>query len=179
MAVSFRGLNVSCTLHVNTLIWPQHFLYQAPFLSLPLLLQTMMAVFQETLWKGQLVLVALIIKAEQFLLLGSVAPPVNLPESLTWFPAVMYLFTFLQKRRHWGINLQLVPLPGLSAPHAEAALTTGATAASPGGSQAREDVTAKELAVSWMWKQPARLALLPSASIWGQVAAVYIAVKEN
>lgn len=104
MAVSFRGLNVSCTLHVNTSIWPQHFLYQAPFLSLPLLLQTMMAVFQETLWKGQLVLVALIIKAEQFLLLGGVAPPVNLPESLARLPAVMYLFTFLQKRRHWGIK---------------------------------------------------------------------------
>lgn len=41
-----------------------------------------------------------------------------------------------------------MPLPGLSALHAEPALATGATGASPGGSQAREDVTAKELAVS-------------------------------
>lgn len=126
--------------HLN--LTSQHFLYQAPFLSFSLPLQTVMAVFWETLWKGQLVLVALII-SRAISSPGQCGSPVNLAESHCF---QQWCICSLSSRRRGDTEelkeTEVTPTasatPWIFAPsasHAEPACATRATAASQEGSQ--------------------------------------------
>lgn len=181
--LSFRGLNVSCTLHMNTLIWPLSIfsIKHLSFLS-PSCCNLWWLYFRRHYEKAS--------SFSNF--------DYNQNNFFSW-AAWLLLWTWLSHSHNfqqwcicffssWIGDTEELQGAGVmspasaplwifthSAPRAEAASAQEPLPAQTGA----RDVSAKELAGSWTWEQPARLALLPSPSIWGQVAAVYIAVKEN